>query len=785
MGKFTDSPYFLIDHYLETINIQLEEDIKSKIEILWPVIFTDWDSVEFRDYNSIIWNFEYETVEGSYSKKKVDYSYQASYLWGAGKTIIARGGRIIELFVKDNDFGFRQINVTPPWGNYKNGNFFNFHKHITLPFQYGSTLTETVSGNSFYFEVYTPTVEFDPDDINGKEIYFRKDSQFHDWLINYARDYFIGLWGEDFVIRNYVNTDKQFLYFGQIYHKHDDEYHIEFYGMKDFVELAIPYHQRTPNFKEFINVEFDRVYQEAYNLLKNIWSMIDPYEVDEKFLGYLARFYNINVDNQAISTLNQREFIRELTQYLKRKGSYSSFYAAWKVLTQGTKNQLYIYDKWLNRNIFETVPTSGGNVLPTNLQSVLYTEQYTGSFPLSGGMENYILTPYYNVTLDISVEPIEYNKILSSGIISSLLYQWEELRPVNKVSEYEILLKPEVDLTGNVSALYPGDQDRYNTNVLSSVSKFTISVPNAHIQVFGGDFTSFLINHNLNADHLLVRCYDMTFNEVVPSDIIFVDSDNIRVTFAEPLNGFMLVKKPDQTILQIDDLDESWRIKHQFSQKELYIEFNKLGEKIYSDSVELMNDEYIVTSTLSGAANISKPDLVYLQSSVNTVWTINHDLGYKGILISCFDINNNEIIPSKIEFLDIDGCEITFEEPVNGYAILVSVGNPLFADMLLERVIIDGEVTYLLPYYEVSSIIDKFETHDYKGRVTGSYENDEALYLIIDLPQNIELTIREMRIYDSNSNILIYTECGEIHKPMGVKMRVEYKVNKYTTKGSL
>lgn len=786
MGKFTDPAYFLIDHYLTTINVQLEEDIKSKIVNLWPVIFTDWDLVEFKSYNDVIWNFNYETVEGSYSKKQVDYSYQASYLMGQGKGIIARGDRIIELFVKDDDYGFRQINVTPPINNHKDGNFFNFFKHITLPFQYGSTLTETISGNSFRFEVYAPLIQFDPDDINGKEVYFRKDSRFHDWLINYARDYFVKLWGEDFVIRNYVNTDKQFLYFGKIYHKRGDNYHVEFYGMKDFVELSIPNHQRTTNLKEFFNVNFDRVYHEVYTLLKNIWSMIDPYEVDEKFLGYLSKFYNIDMDVQSIGILNQREFIRELTNYLKRKGSYSSFYSVWKVLTRGTRNSLYVYEKWINRSL-----TTGTNptyqIGNSDLKEVVYTTQYndTDTFPLPGSLGDYILTPYYKVQMDISTEPMEYDSILSKNIVDSLIYQWEEIRPVNKVSEYEILLKPEVELTSNVSALYPGDQDRYNTNVLSSVVKFSIAVKDSYIQVFGGGYTSFLINHNLNSNHLFIRCYDMNFNEVVPSMVSFVNGDNIRVTFEQSIDGFVLIRKPDTIVLQMADLDIPWRVTHQLSQKNLYIEFNKYDEKVYTDELTLIDDSSFVTGIRSGVTNISKPDLVYIQQTANTVWNINHGLGYKGVLISCFDINNNEIVPIDVKFIDINNCVVTFGSPVNGHAMIVSVGNPLFADMLLEEVIVDGETKLLLPFYEVNSVINRFETFDYRDRVTSSYETNEYLYLIIDLPQDIELTIREIRIYDSGNNILIYTECGEIFKPMKVKMRIEYKVNKYTTKGSL
>jgi hypothetical protein len=804
MGKFSDSSYFLLEHYFELLNTERKEDIKSKIIDLWPVIFDNrhddyWKNVKYFDYNDNIWNFKYETIEGPYIKKQVDWSYDGSYLTGGKKGIIAVGDRIIPLFVKD-DTEFKEIHISPLWHNNINGNFFNFHKHITLQYKHGSTLTETLSGNAYYFEVYKPNITFDPDYLNDKEVYFRKDSQFHKWLTVYARDYFNKLWGEDFVIRNYVNTDKQFLYFGKIYNKRNDIYdeitgtykradknlyHIEFYGMKDFVLNSIPYHQRTPKLTEFMEVEFDRNFQEIFNLLKNIWSLIDPYEVDEKYLGYLANFYNIKIDNYNI--LNQREFIKELMNYLKRKGSYGSFYSAWKIVTQGTLNNLIIYDKWLEKSKADI----NGDIDINDFEALPYTEQYN---TLPFNINDYILTPYYKIQLDISSEPIQYNKILSKKVIEGLLYCFEDNRPANKVPEYEILLKPEVSLFDRLYALY--ESNKYDTNVLSSVKKFSVSVDGAYIALFGGEYTTFDVNHNLNDNNLFIRCYDMEYNEIVPSSIKFLDGDNIRVSFDHNLEGFMLIRKPYYTNIRYTDVDR-WVIKHPFSQENVYVEFNKDKEKLYTDETILLNQNFISTNLKSGESNISRPDLVHIQNINSAIWEINHNLGYKGVLISCFDEENNEIIPKDVEFIDINNSKVIFENSIKGHAMIVSVGNPLFADMMLERVIENGEELFLLPFYEINpdgygiNFINhnvdnnNSQIYDYKSRVNSYYETDDALYLIINIPEDIEFTMRNLRIYDSSDNILIYTECGDIFKPMNVKMKIEYKINKYTTKGSL
>jgi hypothetical protein len=189
--------------------------------------------------------------------------------------------------------------------------------------------------------------------------------------------------------------------------------------------------------------------------------------------------------------------------------------------------------------------------------------------------------------------------------------------------------------------------------------------------------------------------------------------------------------------------------------------------------------------------------LVHIQNINSAIWEINHNLGYKGVLISCFDEENNEIIPKDVEFIDINNSKVIFENSIKGHAMIVSVGNPLFADMMLERVIENGEELFLLPFYEINpdgygiNFINhnvdnnNSQIYDYKSRVNSYYETDDALYLIINIPEDIEFTMRNLRIYDSSDNILIYTECGDIFKPMNVKMKIEYKINKYTTKGSL
>jgi hypothetical protein len=97
--------------------------------------------------------------------------------------------------------------------------------------------------------------------------------------------------------------------------------------MKDFVTSAIPEHQRTTKFKELIDVNFDLIYNEIYSLQKNLYSLIDPYEIDNKYLNALTSICGINIDDLNINDLNKRDFVNELIYLLKKKVTYSALYS--------------------------------------------------------------------------------------------------------------------------------------------------------------------------------------------------------------------------------------------------------------------------------------------------------------------------------------------------------------------------------------------------------------------------------------------------------------------------
>ena len=198
-----------------------------------------------------------------------------------------------------------------------------------------------VEGNIFTFEygeqisAGTATIEA------GSKVYVRKDSKFHSYIDHYSDD-----------IGNFVNTGKTFIYLGEI-SQSGSNYLVTFRGLKDFVVEALPINNRTTNMTEFLDICFDRVYNEIYGSQKKISSLQDAKEVDISYLNYLADAYSMPIDVLSIyiSNFTKREWVDSLIYFLKRKGTYSAIYIIWKVFLQNTINTMKIYEMWHNSDV--------------------------------------------------------------------------------------------------------------------------------------------------------------------------------------------------------------------------------------------------------------------------------------------------------------------------------------------------------------------------------------------------------------------------------------------------
>lgn len=329
----------------------------------------------------------------NYSYSKSYKGITNSYVWGLNRRIITKGGNLIECYIKHSS-GFKKIVLQP---QKVDGNKFLFTNKPIYDYDDNSTYIE-VSGLNYYFKIYSSeevsvnrgneenclypsifnitknksNINIEPD----QEIYIRKDSVFHQWLEDYAND----VLGEDYTIRNFINTDKAFIYFGSIYptYNEDDGYRIYHEGMKDYALKCVPTHQQTDKLKILFDMYFDKVYQEIYNKIKDIWTLLDPNELDEIYLDYFAKYYKEDTKDSLEYDNKKREFLRDVVNLLKRKGTYSSLYSIYKFITSNTQNRMNIYERWHDDTLTQ--------VTESDWTDYLYQVQYNyGTELLQGG----------------------------------------------------------------------------------------------------------------------------------------------------------------------------------------------------------------------------------------------------------------------------------------------------------------------------------------------------------------------------------------------------------------
>lgn len=811
MGKFSDSPYFLLrDFFYEAANSKgIEKPIASYKSLLRFVstINGTWDdttaftkdnstgtkNIVYTNFNSTVWNLDY------YYNPNIVRS--EGYIVAPEVNVTAYGGGIYTLYIKDLGQGYLPISV-----RYKNTdkNTFHFINSGVNDFEEGTHIIETLTNSySYNFEKWdiglSDSFNFIED---GMECYFRKDGYYHDWLKTTANAYYKDKWNTDFVIRNYVNTDKIFTFFDYIYKSHDEsECRVIFDGMKDYVMRAIPEHQRTQKFTEFQEVFYDRVYQEIFDLLKNIWTLLDPMEVDKKYLGYLSKYYDMFDVNLEFSTpLHVREFIRDMVWMIKRKGTYTEYFILWKILT-ATSNRLNIYERWHTNDIINRPET---HVIDDDWEDYLYTYKdeyhstqieggagpvyYAKNYPTT--IDNYpttgkVLSTHFIIELDISDKPLLKYEIITEALWNMMNNYWEYIRPVNRVCEYRIVIAPKTNFTGNDISLYDSTTavPAY-LNTISSV--YSLNDLGAYVHNQKIPTTEWVFSHNLGSKGLLVQCVDRDLTEVVPADIIFVDDNNVKVLFTEPVSGYALLKRADIFSRRVgNSLDEVWNIYHLRKRKEVIVHYQLDDKKMYEKDTLLVegdigtvDQDRIIAFFNDGEvknAPVSK-GYIFIQDEPSITWNIPHGMHKKGVITNVYDDNDFRMHPSEYKLVDVDNIQLTFETPVSGYVVLVTVGNLSFDDILA-----DFEDKMKNPTWKIYA---KEGDHDAgvpeidSGQVNSIYQDDFFIYLDIMLPIKNKYIIEEIAIFNDDGLMVFYTHNSEMYKPNDVDLTLHYRIEK-------
>ena len=493
-----------------------------------------------------------------------------SWLLGPKKGIVGEGG-VYEILWEDN----------PQRG-------FVAHKFII----------QDIDGNSFNMLygglVSTHSLASSAFEV-GNDFYFRKDSFFYEYLAQNNPEF-----------RDYINQERTFCYFGKIWPLSDRAgvWNIEFYGMKDYMELAIPTHNRTPRLVEMMDVWFDQINHEPYNMTKYLWSLLDAKEVDLRWLEYIARIYGIDI-NIELDELTLREWVDYLVYFLKRIGTYNAIYIVYKVFTALSTNKLNVYerwDEWCQKGAgdipsfkefpnffpgtkdfhwfeFYNLPPSGGagdtwysqfnpSGAPTPNPYTIDWDAYpthtliepSCSMVSAAPSGNLVISPHYIVEIDLSSEPIGDrfgdDWILNQFYADELIRNWEYARPVNKYVQYQQLISPAAaqNRTGDPENLYPLTSLGYFNTAFTGSQLLSGGAPTPSGGEVAFTFTQYggssiwTITHELSAAHIVAQFWTPAsgpsfypMKRIIPDTVIETSPNVLTATFGEPVGGIACI----------------------------------------------------------------------------------------------------------------------------------------------------------------------------------------------------------------------------------------------------
>ena len=185
----------------------------------------------------------------------------------------------------------------------------------------------------------------------------------------------------DSTFLDFVNVQKPFTYIGRIYPEDNngDYFRIEYWGIDRYAISCLPPHLQTEKIKRFFKLYFDEIYNRVYNRQKFVITLLDALEVDLNFIDYLADLYGISLEKDYIDSLYKdmsssatrknerilREYVRELPNSLKRKGTYASLYILFKNLFYQTSNKIAIYERWHSNDLCNGWPDDP-NAIPSS-----------------------------------------------------------------------------------------------------------------------------------------------------------------------------------------------------------------------------------------------------------------------------------------------------------------------------------------------------------------------------------------------------------------------------------
>lgn len=558
MGRFSDSPYYILEDFLEN-------------QINYGYLYNTYVNPD--DPSDILYTPAFNSLDKPYVKTGyVSPALPPARLWGGRKGIIAAESYGFNIYLK-TDIKYYRLNLRNLTGS-PNGDFFTFIVNEDS-FDSSELTMEQIIGNAEISEFGAAV------SLIGSELYFQKESNFYDFVDNYSPA------DHNEVNTPNINTNKFYIYLGKLYATNANEIIIKYEGYKTYVNNFIPENNRSALLSTFTDLCFDSVYGAQYNKFKNLLSLSDPTEADINYLYYISRMYNMTIP-ESLSDTKKREYVSALPELLKRKGTFYSLYIIWKVMCSNTTNFLNIYERWNDWPHDDVVyPIE-------NFSDVFYifNPLYKATPPRTGaGVEYYYSGSGTNYVTRVAEPATDWTVMHNIG------YQWPFVQIIN--DDDECIIPNEISFDSQVSLSVDFGTDMVAGKVISCPSTGDLSIGNT-----GTFFTenisipsnTWSVNHGLNVKYPLVQVVNLNNKLIIPEEIEFVDENNLTITFNEAIQGKVIVglTAPDSYTEAISAGGYTWEIEHNLATQNIIIQVVGADDKqIIPETIKILDDNNI------------------------------------------------------------------------------------------------------------------------------------------------------------------------------------------------
>ncbi len=457
---------------------------------------------------------------------------------------------------------------------------------------------------------------------------------------------------------HFVNNNKPYLFFGTINGEGTNIVNVQFNGMKDYVMEALPYNNRTDLLNDFMEVSFDRMYQQIYHLIGDVWNMQDPNEVNIDFLHYIYQMYSMG-QMTLLPEAVQRQYAAGLVDLMKRKGSYSSLYVIWKAIASYSTNFLNVYERWHAWTIHDNVPLG-------HFEDYLYTSYplYLHTPPIGGAGSAYYgasQTTTGGEAVDFMSPVLQWNVNHSLATLNVICQCYD--------SNYESITPSEIEVI-----------DANNVRVtFNTPMSGHIHIIDADEMDYGAEAAEWTITHSTGSKDVIAMPMDYNRTYMIPNRLTLDTTSQYTVSW-DPNAG---TYRHDQV-----PASASWTVNHTYGTTiDTPGFYDMVGNQLIPTGVTITSNKVVATfsSPESGYAIISRTDTpaatkweglaltegstyLYAQAVADTTWTIAHTYGIY-IIAQFYDANYNMIVPNSMKITN-NMLVATFDGAIAGYAVI-------------------------------------------------------------------------------------------------------------------